>query len=110
MCKMGKLLITFAASLNICDNWWAMRGSADWMTLSDDRILEYLSEVGPRRPGLIADEERFIWSSQTASNRCNKLAEYGLLKNLGNGLYQITDDGRAYLAGDLDAAELDPED
>lgn len=90
-----------------CGNCYVMRASADWMTISDDRILEYLSEVGARRPGLIADEDRFIWSSQTASNRCNKLADYGLVKNLGNGLYQITEAGEKYLAGDLDVSSLD---
>jgi len=36
-----------------------------------------------------------------------KLVNYGLLQHLGNGVYQITADGEAYLEGELDASELE---
>ncbi|WP_197075936.1 hypothetical protein [Halostagnicola sp. A56] len=40
--------------------------------------------------------------SYNIARRCRKLSEKGLLKHLGNGVYIITDQGEAYLAGDLD--------
>jgi len=39
-----------------------------------------------------------------------KLAEWGLLRPLGNGVYTITLQGKQYLDGELDAAKLDRED
>lgn len=39
-------------------------------------------------------------------NRCRKLAKSGLLVNVGGGTYSITEQGEAFLDGDLDAAEL----
>ena len=42
------------------------------------------------------------YSRQQVHRRCKKLAENGLVKDLGNGVYVITDDGEAYLDGRLD--------
>jgi predicted transcriptional regulator len=42
------------------------------------------------------------YSRQQVHRRCKKLAEEGLVKDLGNGVYIITDDGEAYLDGRLD--------
>ncbi|MEF8825271.1 MAG: PhiH1 repressor [Halapricum sp.] len=47
-------------------------------------------------------------SRQYASERCSKLAEYGLLKRIYRGLYGITDAGKGYLDENLDASELEP--
>jgi len=82
-----------------------MRDSADWMTPSDDRILELVREYGNLTPSAI---DAFGGPTrQHASIRCKKLAEYGLLTKVYRGLYGITDAGRAYLDEELDASELE---
>lgn len=86
-----------------------MRFDADWMSRADDRILEHLSEVGPDTPMEMAESGRVRFSRQHVNQRCKKLVRYGLLVHLGNGVYDVTREGERYLAGDLDASELEPE-
>lgn len=83
-----------------------MRQSAEWMTPSDDRILELIREHGNLTPIAIDDFGGPV--RQHASRRCAKLAEYGLLQRVHRGLYGLTDEGRAYLDEELDASELEP--
>ncbi len=84
-----------------------MRLDAKWMTGADGRILELLAEEGPHPPSRMAGDDRLRFGAEYVGRRCREyLVPYGLVRNLGNGVYQITDDGRAYLAGELDAAEL----
>lgn len=85
----------------------SMRYSADWMTIADERILEYLSEVETSTPKKMADSGDVRFSRQYIGERCRKLAAYGLVQHFGNGVYRITDLGEQYLAGDLDAEELE---
>ena len=84
-----------------------MRYSADWMVLADDRILEHLSEVETDTPKGMAEEGEVRFSRQYIGERCRKLADYGLVQHLGNGVYRITEDGKDYLTGKLDAVELE---
>ena len=86
-----------------------MRFDADWMSRADDRILECLSDDGPDTPKEMADSDRVRFSRQHINARCKTLVKYGLLVHLGNGVYDITRSGEQYLAGDLDARDLDPE-
>ncbi len=79
-----------------------MRYSGDWMSLVDDRILEYIHEQESGSPKKMKDEGRIRYSRQHIARRCRKLAEKGLLTHLGNGVYVITDEGEAYLKGELD--------
>lgn len=85
-----------------------MRLSAEWMTIVDERVLEFLNEEGPRQPKQIANDDRISYSSEYIGRRCRKLAEVGLLENLGNGVYMITQHGQAYLNEELDARTLTP--
>lgn len=76
------------------------------MTIWDDRILEYIRHNdGTGRVGQLADSDLIRVSGSHVSRRCRKLAEHGLLRDLGNGVYAITDRGEAYLDGELDASE-----
>ncbi|RDZ54491.1 winged helix-turn-helix domain-containing protein [Haloferax sp. Atlit-4N] len=85
-----------------------MRLDADWMTRADDRILEFLSEEGPHPPKKMADDGRVRFGRQYIGVRCRDyLVPYGLAQNLGNGVYSITELGEQYLAGEIDAAELE---
>lgn len=80
-----------------------MRYSGDYMNLWDDRILEILEEEGPLPVGKLVDHKAIHTSKSTVSRRCRKLAEKGLLQEIGNGVYTITEIGKAYLAGEYDA-------
>lgn len=84
-----------------------MRYSARWMTIADERILEYLSTTETSTPKKMADSGDVRFSRQYIGERCRKLADYGLVLHLGNGVYRITEEGEEYLEGELDAMNLD---
>jgi hypothetical protein len=84
-----------------------MRLSADWMSIADDRILEFLHDAGPTTPTRMCENGRVRFSRQHINMRCKKLSAYGLLDELGNGVYAISEAGERYLGGDLDAADLE---
>jgi len=83
-----------------------MRQPAEWMVPTDDRILELIREEGNLTPGAI--EVLGGPSSDHASRRAKKLSQHGLLEQIHRGLYRLTDEGRAYLDEELDAADLEP--
>lgn len=85
-----------------------MRLSADWMSIADDRILEFLRASGPTTPTKMCEDGRVRFSRQHINMRCKKLSAYGLLDELGNGVYAISEAGERYLDGDLDADDLEP--
>ena len=83
------------------------------MTIADERILEFLHEESPRQPKQIADglaEMGLEFNDKYIGRRCLELAKFGLLRNLGNGIYMVTDLGEDYLSGELNANELEPQD
>jgi repressor of nif and glnA expression len=82
-----------------------MRYSGDWMSLVDDRILEYVHEHESGSPKEIMEEGKVRYSRQHIARRCRKLEEEGLLRQLGNAVYVITEDGEAYLEGRLDTQD-----
>ena len=83
-----------------------MRKRADWMKPVDDLILEFLREEGQYPPKIIG--ESINRHPHYVGERCRTLRDYGLLRNLGRGLYQITTQGEEYLEGELDANDLNP--
>ena len=86
-----------------------MRPRVDWMNQTDDRILELLDESGLElTPVVLA--QNLDYSRTWVSTRISKLVDAGLIENPEGSFYQITERGRSYLAGNLDADELeDPE-
>lgn len=78
------------------------------MTVWDDRILEYIDEKDTQSAavGELTKSEVIHVSNAHTSRRCRKLAEKGLLVDLGNGVYAITDIGEAYLEGEYDAENM----
>ncbi|MEF8757448.1 MAG: MarR family transcriptional regulator [Halobacteriales archaeon] len=84
-----------------------MRLSGEWMTMADDRVLEYLREEGTSTPKRMSEDDRIRFSRSYVNARCTELARRSFLLNLGNGVYQITSRGREYLDGELDAAEIE---
>lgn len=86
-----------------------MRKSGKWMTIVDDRVLEYISENGHGSPTEMMENGPIPYSRGYITQRCQKLADHGLLQPVGNGVYTITARGEAYLAGDLDTHEDAPD-
>jgi len=77
------------------------------MTSADNRILEFLDEKDiVATPHVIA--ANIDYSKQYVNERIRILDQNDLVENKGGGLYRITDWGRQYLNGDLDADDLPP--
>jgi hypothetical protein len=107
---LSKLLLEILIFLNADTNtvpkkYLVMRKRAEWMKPTDDLILELLEEEGQYPPKIIA--EKIEKHPKYIGNRCRELRDHGLLRNLGRGLYQITELGEDYLSGDLDVESLD---
>ncbi|MDG5778943.1 MarR family transcriptional regulator [Haloarculaceae archaeon H-GB1-1] len=79
------------------------------MVLADDRILEYLSEEETATPGDMVKSGFVRYSNGYISQRCQKMAKRGLVKNLGRGVYTITERGEKYLQGEIDTSEDSPD-
>lgn len=72
---------------------------------TDDRILEILESGFRFTPAVIAEN---IDKSRThVSRRLSELTDYGLVEKPKRGYYEITDRGREYLTGEIDASELE---
>lgn len=86
-----------------------MRQPGDWMQLpTDDRILEALQSSGMvLSPAVIG--KNIGRSREQVTRRLSILVNYGLVTRVERGYYEITDQGEAYLEGDLDARNLDPD-
>jgi len=85
-----------------------VRQPAAWMQLPiDERILEALVSSGMiLSPSVIAiniDKSR-----SQVNRRLSTLVEYGLVTRIKRGYYEVTSEGEAYLAGNLDASALSP--
>lgn len=87
------------------------RQPPDWMSQTHERILEYLaglSEEGYGSPGPIA--ERYDRDPDYISRQTNRLERAGFVRILGQGVYQITEKGRALVAGEGDFSDVpDPD-
>lgn len=82
------------------------RPRVSWMTQGDDRILETLAGSD-----LILSPAVIAVNTEYTRNYVNKriavLLENDLVKRVQDGYYEITEKGRKYLDGDLDAEELE---
>jgi len=79
------------------------------MSIVDDRILEYILENEHGAPKEMKEEGPIRYSRAYIARRCQELADHGLLKPVGNGVYVITDRGEAYLDGELDTHVDEPD-
>lgn len=88
-----------------------MRKSGDWMVLWDDRILETIrndkDKIG--RVGDLAENKHIRISRSSVSRRCQKLADHGLLRKVGDGVYILTERGEKYLNGEINTYEDKPD-
>jgi DNA-binding MarR family transcriptional regulator len=86
-----------------------MRPVVSWMTKSDDAILELLDECGIAIPPRAIAFNVGNVSRPTIDRRLPKLEDAGLVERYDDpqGYTRITDRGRAYLSGEIDANELE---
>ena len=83
-----------------------MRPRVEWMNQTDDRVLELLDESGLiLSPAVVAIN--LGYTRNWVSRRMTKLEEADLLRRVDGGYYEITDLGRAYLTGEIDADDLE---
>jgi predicted transcriptional regulator len=85
-----------------------MRPRVSWMTNADDAILEFFEDHAiALPPAAVAYNIDFSYSH--VRNRMRTLADHALLQKVDEekGYYEITDRGIAYLAGELDAKDLE---
>lgn len=78
------------------------------MSREDYRILEGMADaeiLEIQSPAVIA--LNLDMSRPHVSRRLTEFADRGLVEKIANGRYRITDRGRAYLAGELDAGDLE---
>ncbi|GAB6878797.1 hypothetical protein JCM17823_10710 [Halorubrum gandharaense] len=72
------------------------------MTLVDDRILEYLHENEAASPTEMMKGGPIKYSRAYIGRRCKRLKKEGLLREISDATYVITENGEAYLEGRLD--------
>lgn len=83
-----------------------MRKRGDWMSVTDDQILETLDSSGlVLTPSVIAKNVGF--SREQVQRRLNEFLKKDFVDKVDRGYYEIAGRGRAYLRGDFDAATLD---
>ncbi|WP_436347698.1 winged helix-turn-helix domain-containing protein [Natronorubrum sp. FCH18a] len=86
-----------------------MRPRVEWMNQTDNRILELLEEsdliLSPAVAAVNLD-----YSRNWVSRRMSKLEDAGLIEKVDGSYYRITERGRAYLEGELDAEDLEEND
>lgn len=86
-----------------------MRPLVSWMTKSDPAILELLHESDLNLPPAVISHNVDGISHTTVKRRLPILSEHGLVEKTSEkrGYYRVTDRGRDYLAGNLDASDLE---
>lgn len=85
-----------------------MRKAGRWMTVVDDRVLEYLDEEEAGTPKEIRDDAGIPYTPEYVARRCRELADKGFIQKISAApTYRITERGVAYLSGEFDARTLD---
>lgn len=85
-----------------------MRPLVSWMTKSDPAIIEVFGEAGIAMPPAVAEYNLQGVSKSTIKRRIPHLVEHGLLEKVDErkGYYRITEKGKKYLVGELNAKDL----
>ncbi len=80
----------------------AIRRSASWMTIWDDRLLELLASGGVMSVSELASEEIIRIGQSQVSRRLSKLYDNDVLIKQTRGVYSLNIIGAAYLCGEYD--------
>ncbi len=76
----------------------------EWMNYGDDQILELLQSDDVFTPDHVAEDVPI--PATDVAVRCRILAKHGLLKKQAIGMYEVTELGDRFLAGEVDPEEL----
>jgi len=81
------------------------------MVLWDDRILEICrnDEDHICKVRDLTNNDHIRITQSSVSRRCKKLAEHGLLRPVGDGVYFLTERGEKYLNGEISTYENEPD-
>ncbi|WP_225334923.1 hypothetical protein [Halomicrobium urmianum] len=79
------------------------RKSAYWMMQVDERILDYLDQEDWATPRMMARDRCFSVSEGFIWERCQMLRYVGFIAQFGRDMYELTNDGKLYLQGEIDA-------
>lgn len=85
----------------------AVRLSAEWMNLIDDRLLEFLEAHIAASPSKLSSHKKINFKRTYINRRLLLLEKAGLVQKVGGGAYSITPEGELYLAGTFDARDID---
>ncbi len=87
------------------------RKRGTWMNVAADPILEFLADHEIAVPKGVFDNELDV-SASSIARALDDLEAYGLIERDGNfsSYYRITDLGREYLEGRIDASALERDD
>lgn len=78
----------------------------DWFAKVDYRILRFLQDHDIKvSPGVLG--RNIDRNNDYVGRRCRTLTKAGLLVREDEGIYELSDDGRAFLAGELTPEEIE---
>ena len=77
----------------------AIRKPPNWLTQTDERILEFLEKEVKASPMEMADSGLISKDNKYISQRLTVLLGADLVQKTARGVYRITDRGQGYLAG-----------
>lgn len=80
----------------------------EWMQATDDRLLEFLDSEGPSSVKTIDESDKISRHYETIARRLRLLSKAGFVDKIGQGTYQINNDGRRYLEGETDFRDVEP--
>lgn len=86
----------------------SIRERPSWMTRDDLRILEALADpdiLEVQSPAIVA--YNLDLTRPHVSKRLSEFTDHNLVERVEDGRYRITYRGQAYLAGDLNAEDLE---
>jgi len=81
------------------------RHGADWMVISDDRILDIILVEGTASPTELARQDHIFVGRSHINKRLIKLSDNELLEQRGNGIYALTREGIGYIYGCYDVQD-----
>jgi repressor of nif and glnA expression len=78
------------------------------MTQGDERILEFLREKDIVASAAVI-AANIDYTGEYISRRCRELTDAGLLQRVDASNYRLTDLGEQFLAGEVDAQDIERE-
>jgi predicted transcriptional regulator len=85
----------------------SIRWPPNWLSQTDERILEFLDSESKGTPQEIADAIPTDSSNKYVNQRLSMLLKVGLVERVARGQYRITPKGRGFLAGEQDLRDVE---